>query len=127
MEQVTIQADLDKSLACIVDGDPAVRDSLATVLDLCGVPTRTFATGREFLAELSDRPIRCVICEAELPDLSGLQVYQIFKRSHPDTRFALLMSRTDPAATALAQRSGIQTVFHKPLVHRRLTRFVTCD
>lgn len=112
---------------CIIDGDPAVRDSLATVLDLCGVPARTFATGSEFLEQLNGEPIRCVICEAELPDQSGLQVYRAFKQSHPDTRFALLMSRTDPAATALAQRSGIQTVFHKPLVHRRLTRFVISE
>jgi two-component system response regulator TtrR len=112
---------------CIVDGDPAVRDSLATVLDLCGLPVRTFATGQEFLEELNGRPIRCVICEAELPDLSGVEVYRLFKERHPGTRFALLMSRTDPTATALAQRSGIDTVFHKPLVHRRLTRFVTSD
>lgn len=97
------------------------------MLDLCGVPVRLFATGREFLEALDGEPIRCVICEAELPDLSGLHVYQLFKQRHPGTRFALLLSRTDPAATAVAQRLGIETVFHKPLVHRRLTRFVNAD
>lgn len=111
-------------MVCIVDADPAVRDSLATLMDLDGHRVLTFGSGREALDGSRGQTIGWVICEAELPDFSGVQLYRLFKASHPDTRFALLMSRTDPAAMAVARRCGIDAVFHKPLVHRRLASFV---
>jgi FixJ family two-component response regulator len=113
-----------QACVCVIDGDPAVCDSLATLVALNGHDVFTFATGREFLDSLSGRPIACVVCEAELPDTSGVELFRSFRPAHPQTRFALLMSRTDPAATALARASGVDAVFSKPLVHRRLIGFV---
>ena len=112
------------ALVCVIDGDPAVRDSLATLMALNGHEVLTFATGREFLDAQDGRAISCVVCEAELPDTSGLDLFRQFKPVHPRARFALLMSRTDPVATAHANRSGVDAVFHKPLVHGRLTGFM---
>lgn len=113
-----------EGLICVIDGDPAVRDSLATLIGLSGHEVATYATGREFLDAQDSRVIDCVVCEAQLPDTSGVELFLAFKRSHPHTRFALLLSRTDPAATALARTSGVDEVFAKPLVHGRLVRFV---
>lgn len=102
-----------------------MRDSLATLIALNGHEVSTFATGGDFLAALDGREVDCVVCEAELPDTSGMALFQTFKPSHPATRFALLVSRNDPAMTAAAKRSGVDAVFHKPLVHRRLKTFVS--
>lgn len=113
-----------KTFVCVIDGDPAVRDSLATLMALNGHEVLTFATGREFLDSQHGSLVSCVVCEAELPDITGVALFQAFKPAHPETRFALLMSRTDPSAATAAQRCGIDAVFHKPLVNRRLTRFV---
>jgi FixJ family two-component response regulator len=40
------------SIVHVVDGDPAVRDSLTTLLDLNGFRVETYATGAAFLKEL---------------------------------------------------------------------------
>jgi FixJ family two-component response regulator len=112
---------------CVVDGDAAVRDSLATLISLNGHDVSTFATGGDFLASLNGRHVDCVVCEAELPDTSGVDLFQAFKPGHPSTRFALLVSRKDPAMTAAAKRSGVDAVFHKPLVHRSLDTFVAAS
>jgi FixJ family two-component response regulator len=109
---------------CVVDGDAAVRDSLATLMALNGHEVSTYATGGDFLAALNGRAIDCVVCEAELPDSSGVELYQALKRKYPSARFALLVSRNDRATTASARSSGVDAVFHKPLVHRNLNRFV---
>ena len=62
---------------CIVDADPAVRDSLASVIDLHGLPVRCYATGTQFLTETRRvLQVRSVLCDAQLPDLSGLDVYR---------------------------------------------------
>ena len=107
---------------CVIDGDAAVRDSLATLMTLNGHEVCAFETGAAFITALD---ADCVICEAELPDISGLELFQAFRQRCPDIRFALLMSRKDPHAISAARRSGVNAVFQKPLVHRTLRAFVT--
>jgi FixJ family two-component response regulator len=109
----------------VIDGDPAVRDSLATMLALEDHTVTTYATAAAFIRDLDDRPIDCLICEADLPDRTGLEVFLLLRQRHPETRFALLMSRKDPQLVARAQELGILDVFSKPLVHRSLLDFVT--
>ncbi len=125
---------MEESRVIVIDGDPAVRDSLATLMELNGHAVVTYASGREFLRDADgddivapaehSKNIDCVICEAELPDISGVDLYQAFHAHHPDTRFALLTSRKDSGTTTRAHDLGIQDVFSKPLVHRKLVRFV---
>lgn len=109
---------------CVIDGDAAVRDSLATLMSLSGHEVLAFGTAAEFLAATRGETIGCVICAAQLPDTSGLDLFEVLRVAHPAARFALLLSRTDPSAAAEARRLGVGAVFQKPLVHRRLISFV---
>jgi len=123
----------------VIDGDPAVRDSLATLMELNGHEVVTYASGQAFLRDADggnpgedsnsestedQKDVDCVICEAELPDISGVDLYLALHAHHPKTRFALLTSRKDRGTLARAQELGIHDVFSKPLVHRKLVRFV---
>lgn len=111
----------------MIDGDPAVSDSLVTLLTLNGHEAVSFASGAEFLAYVSgpeQPPVHSVICEAELPDTTGLDLYRALRAIHPDVCFALLTSRNDRVAAAEARRHGIEAVFPKPLVHGRLRDFI---
>ncbi len=126
---------MEESRVIVIDGDPAVRDSLATLMELNGHAVVTYATGSEFLRDADgnddtvepaehSKNIDCVICEAELPDISGVDLYRAFHAHHPETRFALLTSRKDSGTITRARDLGILDVFSKPLVHRKLVRFV---
>ena len=110
---------------CIIDGDPAVRDSLATVMGLNGLEALTFATGFEFLNQPDAASHPYIVCEADLPDTSGLAIFQRLQPINPTLRFALLVSHTNEGVAARANRLGIQHVFFKPLVNRRLIAFVS--
>ena len=112
---------------CIIDGDPAVRDSLATVVGLNGHQALTFASGSEFLDQTSASTPQCVVCEAELPDTTGLALFETLKLQNPAMRFALLVSHTNAAVANSAKRLGIDHVFFKPLVNRRLLAFVSAS
>jgi DNA-binding NtrC family response regulator len=92
---------------------------------LNGQVVNTFATGAELLASLETDGADCIISAAELPDMSGLALFAAVRASHPGVRFALMLSRNDHPAIAAARRHGVDAVFHKPLVHRRLKHFVT--
>ena len=107
----------------LVDADPAVRDSLTTLMDLNGFTVRSFSTGAAFFRSLgADAPldVRCVICEAELPDTTGIQLYRRLLEQKLEPPFALLVSRRSSTTLRSAQRAGIKQIFQKPLVHRHL-------
>jgi len=108
----------------LIDADPAVRDSLTTLMDLNGFKVEAFATGSAFLRSLDHSDIRCVICEAELPDTTGVQVYQSLQAARDSLPFALLISQRDIMTLRTAQSAGITQIFQKPLVHRHLLTFV---
>ena len=109
----------------VVDADPAIRDSLTTLLDLNGYEVCAFASGETFLAMLED-PLDalCIVCEAQLPDANGLDIYRQLALRNIDVPFALLVSRRNESILSTARQRGISWLFLKPLVYRNLIEFV---
>jgi len=116
-------------VVCVVDGDPAVRDSLQYLCDSNGYRAMGFATQAAFLRmldEVQETPPRCVICEAQLPDGGGVELFQTLKQRGVELPFALLVSRSSMTAVRMAERVGIEYVWPKPLVDRTpLISFLT--
>lgn len=112
-----------KAIVCVIDGDPAVRDSLETLMMLNGHEVATYATGMAFLNELDPPKIKCVVCEAELPDTTGFAIFETLCEQNFEAPFALLVSRENNATYDKAQRIGITDIFTKPLVTQQLTAF----
>lgn len=119
------------SVVHVVDGDPAVRDSLITLLGLNGFEVAAYATGSAFLERLADRSGRdpvadgeWVVCEAELPDGSGIELFSRIRAANPDAHFILLVSRHNPSVVRSARSAGIEQVFQKPLVYRNLITYI---
>ncbi len=118
---VLCESPIQQSVVCVVDGDPAVRDSLQYLCDSSGHSAMGFATQAAFLRMLDGmhEPFaRCVICEAQLPDGSGVELYQTLRQRGVELPFALLVSRNAGPAAHLARRVGIEYVWSKPLVDR---------
>lgn len=111
----TRPVEVERSLVCVVDGDPAVRDGLTYLCQSNGHSAAGFATRFAFLKALDDLVAKCVICEAQLPDGSGLSLYQELRRRGNNVPFALLLSRPGEGEIMQAQRLGIQFVWKKPL------------
>ena len=109
----------EQPFVCVVDGDPAVRDGLTYLCQSNGHNVMAFSTGAAFLRQLDKRlTTKCVICEAQLPDGSGVRLYQEFCRRGNDAPFALLLSRPSGEQTARALKLGIDFVWAKPLTEQ---------
>lgn len=104
---------------CVVDGDPAVRDSLQYLSSSRGYPAVGFSTSAAFLRMLDTQgSAKCVICEAQLPDGSGLELFQELRRRGLQMPFALMVSRQSLAAMNHAFRLGVEYIWSKPLIDR---------
>jgi len=114
-----------KAIVCIIDGDPAVRDSLETLMNLNGHDVVTYATGNAFLDDFDSCKPQYVICEAQLPDTNGFAIFNTLSKRNSVIPFALLLSRNDRGIYEEALRNGITHIFSKPLMNRKLTDFVS--
>jgi len=56
----------------IVDDDDAVKDSLQVVLEAAGYATKAYASGPDLLAAIDDSVTGCVLLDAKMPHMSGL-------------------------------------------------------
>lgn len=104
---------------CLIDADPAVRDSLRSLAALYGQPVRCYSTARTFLDDLVHLPVRCVVCEAHLPDERGIEVHLMMIERGYRVPFALLVSRDFGQKQTEANYFGIDLVIQKPIIDAR--------
>lgn len=113
---------------CVIDGDPAVRDSLQYLCQSNGYRAVGFSTCSAFLRSLDGVPVsgtKCVICEAQLPDGSGVGLFETLRERGMVVPFALMVSRNSARATSHAARVGIEIIWSKPLMDKaQLTAFI---
>lgn len=113
-----------RRVVCALEPDPAVRDSLVTLLEVEGYSVLTFATARAFFHALPRVFPDLVICEAQLPDSDGYRVHADLQRQRRDALFVLLSSDREERYGPGAQRRGISYVLHKPIVDRQLLSLI---
>ena len=105
-----------------------MRDSLQYLCDSNGQRAMGFSTRAAFLRMFDAAGAvytKCVICEAQLPDGSGVELYKELKRRGECVPFALMVSRNAGTAVKMATRLGIDYVWSKPMLDRaRLIAFL---
>jgi two-component system, LuxR family, response regulator FixJ len=102
-----------KPLVVIVDDDPAVRTSLAFLLETEGIAVRTYATGAELLADVP--PAACFIVDHNLPGMSGLDL--LAELRHRELVAPAILITTHPSAAVRERAATSGTVLvEKPLL-----------
>ncbi len=122
---IDIDAAQPPGVVCALEPDPAVRDSLVTLLEVEGYRVVTFATARAFFHALPGLIPDLVICEAQLPDSDGYRVHEDLQRQRRGTLFVLLSSDREERHGPGAQRHGISHVLRKPIVDRQLLSLIS--
>ena len=102
---------------CVIDADSAVRDGLSTLIDLTGLPVVAYPTASDFWDDIDDLLLRCVLCEAELPDGNGFELHRQLQAANFEVPFALLVSGNSPVLYRRAELAGIVNIYRKPLTN----------
>lgn len=99
----------------IVDDDDAVRDSLALLLNLKKLTTRTFPSGEEFLAACQPDWAGCVLLDVRMQGITGLEVQQEILRRGIRLPVIVITAHGDVATTRSALKSGAFDFLEKPV------------
>jgi FixJ family two-component response regulator len=108
----------------IVDADDAARESAAQVLRAAGRDVETFDSAEEFLVLRGSAQCGCLVVEARLPGLSGLELQE---RLSPHRRTLPVLFVTDwvqPPVIVRAMKQGAHDFLQKPVDARQLVAAV---
>ncbi len=90
----------------VVDADPAVRDSLRSLLTLYSFRVEAYGSAAEFLNGRPLEPNACLVTEVHLPDMSGIELLERLHSRQLDLPVIFIANRSDVPTAVRAIRSG---------------------
>ncbi len=107
-------ANVDLPVICVVDDDEVVRDSAGIVFEDAGFDVRRYADGEAFLASLRPNQKICLLVDANLPGISGLDVLVRFRQQSPRAPAIMITGRSDVSMAVRAMKAGAFDFIEKP-------------
>lgn len=104
----------------LVDDDPAIRDSLALLLESHGSHVETYADALAFLQTPAKNDIGCLILDIRMPHLSGLALQEKLKQLDSQLPLIFITGHGDVEQCARAFRRGAIDFISKPIDKRQL-------
>jgi FixJ family two-component response regulator len=98
----------------IVDGDRATRESLEVLIAREGWLSQSFASAEAFLAHPLGLAPGCLILDAYLPDLSGLDLQKRAAAKCSQVPSIFLSAKSDIPTAVEAMKAGAQAFLTKP-------------
>ena len=99
----------------VVDDDPSVRTSITRLLELEGFKVRAFGDPEDFLNQMATNPVRLVVLDIWMQQMTGMEVLAHLCARWPGTRVIFITGHEDRAAEATVMQAGAYGFFIKPL------------
>ena len=98
----------------VVDDDPSVLRSLKRLVSASGFHVKTYGKPSELLASETPKKNACLLVDIDLPEMNGIEMCEVLKRSGRGLPTILITGRTDARTRALAARADAVAVLYKP-------------
>lgn len=109
-------AGLQDKKILIVDDDTSMRVLIRRMLSRMGIANPIEAeSGADALQLLAAAPVDLVMCDWNMPAMSGMELFQRARSLKPDLLFLMLTGRADPESHAAARKAGVAAFMVKPI------------
>ena len=99
----------------VVDDEPAIRSSLAAVLEDEGYPVRCCAHAQEFYDALKEQPMSLVLLDIWLPGEDGMAILKNLRNEQPELPVIMMSGHAGIEAAVSAIKLGARDFLEKPL------------
>lgn len=106
-----------KPLIYIVDDDARIREAMRLAFEQQDVAVRTFPDGETFLANYRSGGEACLLLDAYLPGMSGLDLLAQLRRDGDNLPVLMMTGDSDVATAVQAMRAGAADFLEKPILH----------
>jgi two-component system response regulator FixJ len=98
----------------VVDDDPAIRRSLAQLLDAAGFKVVSYETPFAFLDAAFDLTPGCVLLDIKMPGMDGLEVQALLQRANVAVPVVVVTGQGDVQSAVRAMKAGAVDFLEKP-------------
>jgi two-component system response regulator FixJ len=105
---------MTRSLIHVVDDDPAVRDSLAFLLDTAGFEVALYVDGTSLLDRLMTPAQGGVLTDIRMPSIDGLELLRRLRRGGHTLPVVMMTGHGDVALAVEAMKLGACDFIEKP-------------
>jgi RNA polymerase sigma factor (sigma-70 family) len=109
-----------ESTVFIVDDEPAIRKSLALLIQSVGLAAQAFGSADEFLASYDPRRPGCLILDVRMPRMSGLELQRALADRQVQIPIIIITGHGDMSVAVRGMRMGAVDVMEKPFNHQVL-------
>jgi len=99
----------------VVDDDSDVREGIRALLEGAGRIVETYATCRAFLAAYRPGQGGCLLVDAYLPGMTGLELLEQLKESGDHLPAVMITGKSDVAVAIRAMKAGALDFIEKPI------------
>ena len=100
----------------VVDDEASMRTLIRRTLSRMGMANLLeAASGAEALQLLAATPVDLVMCDWNMPAMSGMELFQRARSLKPDLVFLMLTGRADAESHAAALEAGVAAFLVKPI------------
>ena len=110
---------------CLIAADEATRTRVRLLLERLGVAVRIHASAGEFLRTLATEVPACLVAEATMSDMNGIELLQEVRRLGFDVPTILLGDHEDVPFAVAAMRAGAVDFVERPSIDRALLHHVS--
>lgn len=108
------------SRVVVIDDDDSMRKALQRLLIAAGFGAVGYASAEAFLREEPDPGADCVVCDQNLPAMSGLELLDTLRRRRGEALLILITAFDSPGLGQRAVRNGAAAYLTKPFIGSEL-------
>ncbi len=111
---------MDNVTIFIIDDDKKVADSIKWLAESVGYQARAFSSAREFLSSYQKEQRGCLILDARMPDISGLELQKMLIKYNIKIPIIFISAYGDIPMAIDTVKSGAIDFLTKPLNNQKL-------
>ena len=100
-------------LVHVIDDDPAVRDSLAFLLETANLSPRTYDSAVAFLEALPEVTSGCVVTDVRMPEMTGIELVRRLKGQGFRLPIVMITGHADVPLAVEAMKAGVADFIEK--------------
>ena len=108
----------------VIDDDPAMRDSLDFLLGSAGFNVRLFDSAQNFLDELANLDVGCVVTDVRMPGIDGMELLRQLNSGARKLPVIVMTGHGDVPLAVEAMKLGALDFLEKPFEDDRLVGMI---
>jgi FixJ family two-component response regulator len=113
-----------KETVFIVDDDESIREGLSNFLEAVGIDARSYSTAEGFSAQWSETMAGCLLLDARLPGISGVEFQEQLRKSGIKIPVIFMTAHGDVPMVRKVMKAGAIEFLTKPFQKEELLHAV---